>query len=105
MDKKEKNRGEGEKKEEDMKKLFSKVTDKRMLELTDKEGLKREGNVSEGSNGWKSKKRQGSRLKMEEGGLGGNCLSSKLLVRTQQWKKDGALLVRTFDSFFLDFSF
>ena len=78
--------------EEDMNRL-SKVTNKRMLELIDKEGLK--GNVSEGSTGWKSKTRP--RLKMEEeGGLGGNCVSSKLLVRTQQWKKDGALLVRTF---------
>ena len=81
--------------------------DKRTLELINKEGVKREGNVSEGSNGWKSKKRP--RLKMEEeGGLGGNCVSSKLLVRTQQWKKDGALLVRNFDpvgSSFPDFSF
>ena len=25
-----------------------------------------------------------------------NCLSSKLLVRTQRWKKDGVLLVRLF---------
>ena len=90
--------------EEDMNRL-SKVTNKRMLELIDKEGLK--GNVSEGSTGWKSKTRP--RLKMEEeGGLGGNCVSSKLLVRTQQWKKDGALLVRTFypaDSIFPDFRF
>ena len=90
--------------EEDMNRL-SKVTNKRMLELIDKEGLK--GNVSEGSTGWKSKTRP--RLKMEEEGeLGGNCVSSKLLVRTQQWKKDGALLVRTFypvGSFFLDFLF
>ena len=27
-----------------------------------------------------------------------NCLSSKLLVRTQRWKKDGVLLVRLFHS-------
>ena len=74
-------------------------------EDVDIEGVKREGNVSEGSNGWKSKMtHQGPKLKMEEGGeSGGKCLSSKLLVRTQQWKKDGALLVRTFDPALLHF--
>ena len=75
--------------------------------VIDKEALKQdvEGNVSEGSNGWESKKTQELWLNMKEeleggGGkqereLGGNCLSRKLLVRTQRWKKDGVLLVRT----------
>ena len=74
-------------------------------EDVDIEGVKREGNVSKGPNGLKSKKtNQGLKLKMEEGGeSGGKCLSSKLLVRTQQWKKDGALLVRTFDPALLHF--
>ena len=67
--------------------------------VIDKEALKQdvEGNVSEGSNGWESKKTQELWLNRgkQERELGGNCLSRKLLVRTQRWKKDGVLLVRT----------
>ena len=88
----------------------------RTLELEERNELTRdvEGNASEGSNGWipKSSEINGKiklvtlseiRRGLEEGlekgkqerGLRGNCMSSKLLVRTQKWKKDGALLVRT----------
>ena len=71
--------------------------------VIDKEALKvnLQGNVSEGSNGWESKKTQENMKEGLEGPgkqereLGGNCLSRKLLVRTQRWKKDGVLLVRT----------
>ena len=85
----------GEKKEKDLKKLFRKVTDKMILEL-----INQEVNVSEGSNGGKSKKRKG--WNMEERG---KCVSSNLLVRTQQWKKDGVLLVRNFKHDFWNSSF
>ena len=96
----------------------------RTLELVEIEGLERnvEGNASEGSNGWMPENskingkitlsttrefKQGLEEGLEKGkqerGLRKNCMSSKLLIRTQQWKKDGALLVRTLNpvSFFL----
>ena len=102
--------------------LFS--IDKRTLEPVEKEELQRnvERNFSEGSNGWMPENskingkitlsttrefKQGLEEGLEKGkqerGLRKNCMSSKLLIRTQQWKKDGALLVRTLNpvSFFL----
>ena len=77
-----------------------------------------EEDVSEGSNGLETKKsmvntgevphRRALRVNLDEElkrwkegrlrELRGNCLSSKLLVRTQRWKKDGVLLVRLFFS-------
>ena len=96
--------------------LFS--IDKRTLELVEKEGLKRnvEGNSSDRLNGCKPENSmidgkitlstfnefrqefaEGLGEGKQERGLRGNCVSSKLLVRTQQWKKDGALLVRFFN--------
>ena len=102
--------------------LFS--IDKRTLEPVEKEELQRnvERNFSEGSNGWMPENskingkitlsttrefKQGLEEGLEKGkqerGLRKNCMSSKLLIRTQKWKEDGALLVRTLNpvSFFL----